>query len=195
MDINFVDNTHEWAFTVPSPLQPTQCAFDRAWPQGFGFQQRHQQTARGWARPPFRHFKTQFCALGLQGGLKGRAARVRRLFPKLTWSILDSFCPITLLQLLGLRRYTAISLANPNTQFPDGWHARATEQVPFDKGTHGWQQRSAYLHRDKPIASLDLYCMFRNHDGTVWFDDVVVAPAAQVSPSVKSSAQKGSERT
>jgi hypothetical protein len=53
--------------------------------------------------------------------------------------------------------------------------------VPFDKGTHGWQQRSAYLHRDKPIASLDVYCMFRNHEGRVWFDDVVVAPASKAT--------------
>ena len=36
---------------------------------------------------------------------------MRRLFPKLTWSILDFFCPITRLQLLGLRhrRYTTLS--------------------------------------------------------------------------------------
>ena len=36
---------------------------------------------------------------------------MRRLFPKLTWSILDCFCPITRLKLLGLRHrcYTALS--------------------------------------------------------------------------------------
>jgi hypothetical protein len=50
--------------------------------------------------------------------VKGRAARVRRLFPKLTWLILDLFCPITRLQLLGLRhrRYTAHQLGSSRSE-------------------------------------------------------------------------------
>jgi hypothetical protein len=55
-------------------------------------------------------YATQCCSR-----LKGRAAHVRRLFPKLTWSILDLVCPITRLQLLGLRhrrcQHRSISLA------------------------------------------------------------------------------------
>ncbi|KAK3278060.1 hypothetical protein CYMTET_13971 [Cymbomonas tetramitiformis] len=47
--------------------------------------------------------------------------------------------------------------------------------LPFDTGTHGWQRRSAYLDKGKPIISLDVYCMFRYHIGKVWFDDVTVA--------------------
>eukprot|EP00242_Pyramimonas_sp_CCMP2087_P018185 CAMPEP_0198224600 /NCGR_PEP_ID=MMETSP1445-20131203/97620_1 /TAXON_ID=36898 /ORGANISM="Pyramimonas sp., Strain CCMP2087" /LENGTH=67 /DNA_ID=CAMNT_0043903827 /DNA_START=9 /DNA_END=212 /DNA_ORIENTATION=+ len=31
------------------------------------------------------------------------------------------------------------------------------------------------------MSSLDIYCMFRNHEGKVWFDDVVVALASKVT--------------
>jgi len=64
--------------------------------------------------------------------------------------------------------------------FQDNSHEWAFA-LPFDKGTHGWQERSAYLHRTKAISSLDLYCMFRNHEGKVWFDDVVVALSSKVT--------------
>lgn len=49
--------------------------------------------------------------------------------------------------------------------------------MPFDTGSHSWQRRGVYLDKEKPIASLDVYCMFRYHTGTVWFDDAVVTEA------------------
>ena len=51
--------------------------------------------------------------------------------------------------------------------------------LPFNVGTHGWEAVTAYLDKDKPIASLDVYCMFRGHEGSVLFDDVVVSEAVK----------------
>jgi hypothetical protein len=46
--------------------------------------------------------------------------------------------------------------------------------VPFDCGTHGWQRRELRLPASKPIKTLVLHCLFRNHRGRVWFDDFSV---------------------
>ncbi len=43
---------------------------------------------------------------------------------------------------------------------------------PTDAG--GWRRVVLVLRPDRPIASVDLYCLFRNLRGTVWFDDVAV---------------------
>lgn len=46
--------------------------------------------------------------------------------------------------------------------------------VQFRAGTHDWQQRRLVILNQKPVRSLTLHCLFRNHGGTVWFDDVRV---------------------
>jgi hypothetical protein len=71
-------------------------------------------THRRWVKSPI-YGKQVPCKSEPASALKGRAARVRRLFPKLTRSVLDFLCPITRLQLLGLRhrRYTALSASTP----------------------------------------------------------------------------------
>ena len=43
--------------------------------------------------------------------------------------------------------------------------------VPFDSGTHDWQQRRLTIATPKPVKSLNVYALFRHHTGTVWFDD------------------------
>jgi len=42
----------------------------------------------------------------------------------------------------------------------------------FSTGTHDWQQRELLIIPDKPVASLNLHCLFRGHTGKIWFDDV-----------------------
>jgi hypothetical protein len=46
--------------------------------------------------------------------------------------------------------------------------------VAFDCGTHGWQRRELRLPAPKPVKTLVLHCLFRNHQGRVWFDDLSV---------------------
>ncbi len=46
------------------------------------------------------------------------------------------------------------------------------QHAPFDTGTHGWQQRSVLVVPQRPIARMNVYCLFRDHAGGVWFDDV-----------------------
>ncbi|HEY5913497.1 MAG TPA: hypothetical protein VJA21_23160 [Verrucomicrobiae bacterium] len=42
----------------------------------------------------------------------------------------------------------------------------------FATGTHDWQLKQVTIYPEKPVKSLTLYCLFRNHSGRVWFDDV-----------------------
>ena len=44
----------------------------------------------------------------------------------------------------------------------------------FRTGTHEWQQREIVLLPEKPVKSLTLHCLFRNHSGDAWFDEVSV---------------------
>ena len=53
--------------------------------------------------------------------------------------------------------------------------------MPFAPGTHDWELQRVYIDRRKPIKSLDLYCILRNHVGTAYFDDVSVAPLSQAA--------------
>lgn len=45
------------------------------------------------------------------------------------------------------------------------------QNVPFETGTHDWQQRSLPIATTKPIRSVLVYGLFRGKTGTVWFDD------------------------
>lgn len=42
----------------------------------------------------------------------------------------------------------------------------------FRCGTHDWEPREWVIFPQKPVRSLTLYALFRNHAGTVWFDDL-----------------------
>ena len=41
----------------------------------------------------------------------------------------------------------------------------------FKPGTHDWQRRQITLLPAKPLKSITVIALFRNHTGTVWFDD------------------------
>jgi hypothetical protein len=42
----------------------------------------------------------------------------------------------------------------------------------FRTGTHDWERRELLIVPDKPVKSLTLHCLFRNHSGKAWFDDI-----------------------
>lgn len=44
--------------------------------------------------------------------------------------------------------------------------------APFSTGTHDWERRQILVLPAKPIKSLTLYCLLRNHTGVAWFDDI-----------------------
>ncbi len=46
------------------------------------------------------------------------------------------------------------------------------QTAPFASGTHDWERAKLTILPKKPIQSFDIYLLFRNHRGTVWFDDV-----------------------
>ncbi|MFO7976711.1 MAG: hypothetical protein R6V12_19015 [Candidatus Hydrogenedentota bacterium] len=41
----------------------------------------------------------------------------------------------------------------------------------FSTGTHDWEKRRCIVLPEKPLKSITVYALFRNHTGTVWFDD------------------------
>ena len=55
-------------------------------------------------------------------------------------------------------------------QYIDGtWLWEQTSD--FEPGTHDWQERHLLIVPAKPVRQITVYAMFRNHSGTVWFDD------------------------
>jgi hypothetical protein len=46
--------------------------------------------------------------------------------------------------------------------------------VAFDCGTHDWQRRELRIPAPEPIKTVVLHCLFRNHRGRVWFDDLSI---------------------
>lgn len=42
---------------------------------------------------------------------------------------------------------------------------------PFSGGTHDWQRRQLLVTPTKPLKSITITALFRNHTGTAWFDD------------------------
>ncbi len=44
--------------------------------------------------------------------------------------------------------------------------------VPFDTGTHDWQNKQLYILPIKPVQSITVYALFNDRQGTVWFDNV-----------------------
>ena len=52
------------------------------------------------------------------------------------------------------------------------------QAIAFDNGTHDWQSGELRIRPTVPIQTATVYCMFRWHTGTVWFDDVSLAKAS-----------------
>ena len=40
----------------------------------------------------------------------------------------------------------------------------------FAAGVHGWQQTQVRINLDKPVTQINVYCLYRNRVGTVFFD-------------------------
>ena len=45
------------------------------------------------------------------------------------------------------------------------------QTAPFETGAHDWSRQRLMLFPSKPIRSMNVYALFRNHSGTAWFDD------------------------
>lgn len=45
----------------------------------------------------------------------------------------------------------------------------------FHTGTHDWERCESVILPEKPVKSVTLHCLFRNHSGQVWFDNVSIA--------------------
>ena len=48
------------------------------------------------------------------------------------------------------------------------------QTAQFRTGSHDWERRQVVILPEKPVKSLTLHCLFRNHPGKVWFDDLTV---------------------
>ncbi|MFN3306569.1 MAG: putative glycoside hydrolase, partial [Candidatus Kapaibacteriota bacterium] len=51
------------------------------------------------------------------------------------------------------------------------WYARTSK---FNTGTHDWEYSGTIYLPQKPIEKGNVYCLFRKHSGTVWFDNIFV---------------------
>lgn len=49
----------------------------------------------------------------------------------------------------------------------------------FSPGTHDWEESRWVINPPSPLVEIRLYAMFRNHTGTVWFDDFQVVTEDQ----------------
>ncbi len=48
------------------------------------------------------------------------------------------------------------------------------QAVEFDCGTHDWQLQELLILPEKPVRGLTVHCLFREHTGRAWFDDVTL---------------------
>lgn len=48
------------------------------------------------------------------------------------------------------------------------------QSYAFATGTHDWERAEILIVPEKPIASLNIHCLFREHSGRVWFDDISI---------------------
>ncbi len=46
----------------------------------------------------------------------------------------------------------------------------------FSTGTHDWEERRCVVLPEKPLRAITVYALFREHTGTVWFDDFALYP-------------------
>ena len=65
--------------------------------------------------------------------------------------------------------------------YEDGSHLWG-QTARFDAGTHDWQYAQKIIELEKPVAELYVYCLFRHHTGTAWFDDIAIVETSQALP-------------
>lgn len=46
------------------------------------------------------------------------------------------------------------------------------QTAQFNTGTHNWEYSEKIIEPTKPIKQMNIYCLFRRHTGTVWFDNI-----------------------
>ena len=63
--------------------------------------------------------------------------------------------------------------------YVDIWYSDGSNDwgfnVPFNPGTHGWERAAAFITKDRPIKSIQIYGMLRGKEGEAWFDDITVS--------------------
>ena len=64
--------------------------------------------------------------------------------------------------------------------YTDGqpWYGKTAK---FSTGTHDWEYSEAIYYPEKPLSHANIYCLFRRHSGTVWFDNIFVGYADTLS--------------
>jgi len=65
--------------------------------------------------------------------------------------------------------------------YVDGSHLWG-QTARFETGTHEWQYARKIIEVEKPVVELYVYCLFRYHVGTVWFDDIELVETSQALP-------------
>jgi hypothetical protein len=70
-----------------------------------------------------------------------------------------------------------------SVEFADGSRLERVS-AEFDCGSHDWQRRELRIPALQPVKSLVLHCLFRNHAGRAWFDDVSVEELAPAPGSL-----------
>ena len=51
------------------------------------------------------------------------------------------------------------------------------QMAPFRPGSHDWERADFEFRPTKPVASIEVFLLFRKAQGTVWFDDIEVCVA------------------
>lgn len=55
------------------------------------------------------------------------------------------------------------------------------QTAKFSVGTHDWEYSEKIVVPEKPLAKANLYCLFRNHRGKVWFDKIALEEYKETS--------------
>lgn len=68
--------------------------------------------------------------------------------------------------------------------YDDGSHLWG-QTARFVTGTHEWQYAQKIIELERPVVEIYVYCLFRNHVGTVWFDDIKLVETSQSLPHLE----------
>ena len=67
--------------------------------------------------------------------------------------------------------------------FQDGTEFWQVPYLIFAPGSHDWEYKEVLYTPPRPVKSIRVYCRFGTATGTVWFDDVRVAPVKTEQPA------------
>ncbi len=66
------------------------------------------------------------------------------------------------------------------------------EVASFNSGTHEWEYSEKIIKPEKPIKYVNIYCLFRNHTGEAWFDNLSLSK--YIEPNYISDNNKNENR-